>query len=227
MPSRTGMSLRLLWETGWNSSLPNIRWVSGSFLRPCPLRGGVSCPSPFFLLTLWSCSKTLWNLPNFLLLLLLRPHLCSCLSRVSHIFTFKSHLIPQCGETLHRAICHTYHYRLMQKKQVSCLRMRGWYWNYFSRSGLDQMRALLALETFSYPFFYFVKVKSQIWDEDQSTSEVVLVLFFRSVYRVSLHLLTHVKCQSCVSIDWFLVCLETSYSAEGFLMSLCPYNKYH
>lgn len=37
--------------------------------------------------------------------------------------------------------------------------------------------------------------------------------------------LTHVKCQSCVS-KWFL-CLWKPDSAEGFLMSLCPYNKYH
>lgn len=46
MPSRTGMSLKLFWETGWNSSLLNLRWVSWG----CVLTRA-SHLSPFFFLS--------------------------------------------------------------------------------------------------------------------------------------------------------------------------------
>lgn len=61
------MSLRLSWQTGWNVSIPNSRWVPGSFPMPSPCgvggRGGLtSPPSPFCfrpLTLLWSCSEHL------------------------------------------------------------------------------------------------------------------------------------------------------------------------
>lgn len=63
------------------------------------------------------------------------------------------------------------------------------------------MRALLALNNASYPFssqkeILDQKKPNQIWDEDQSTFEVFLVLFFRSVYTLcesELTPLTHVN----------------------------------
>lgn len=89
MPSRTGMSLRLFWENGWNSSLLNFRWVEGSFPRPYPHKRGVSCPSVFLFspLTLVVLLQTLkpdsFSTSSVLLLL------------YSHRFV---HLIPLSGE---------------------------------------------------------------------------------------------------------------------------------
>lgn len=98
---------------------------------------------------------------------------------------------------------------------ASCLWMQGWYYDakkiYFSRSGLDQMRALLALET------------SKIWDEDQSTSEVFLsyssAVFTEWAY-------TSDSCKVPI-----LVFLSAGFCVFGNI--LCwrffhvPYNKYH
>lgn len=146
MPSRTGMSLRLLWETGWNSSLPNFRWVSGSFLRPCPHWGRLM-PPPLFLLTFSSCDLA----PNTQTRLFFHL-ICAPVSLESHrfCFAFNPHLIPQCGETLLRPICHTYHCWLKKKKEqmsrhpvYGCKEDIMMIRHYFSRSGLDQTRTLL------------------------------------------------------------------------------------
>lgn len=152
------------------------------------------------------------------------PHLCSCLSRVSQIFTFNPTLIPQCGEININLICHTYHAWLRQKMPGIVKR------SYFTRSRPEQTRALLALERFNLPIIHFLKLgkkKNPNWRWGPQyfwgCSCPFLAVFTEWAY-------TFDSCKSANLMflsTGFCVFLETSYYAEGFPMSLHPYNKYH
>lgn len=143
------------------------------------------------------------------LLLLLSPHLCSCLSDF-YLFIFFKPLIPPNPTTWSDfARTNMLYISLMidtNNLSASCSRMQGGRWEIISSSGLDQMSALLALNSPQNASFSSIQEEKNNLISEMGPEYFwgCSCPFLSQCFQSDLTPLTHVKCQSCVSINQFL-----------------------